>query len=136
MCQYKVSSMCRTNFSLDSTYFISLMELSFSSKQSNLLCRSFLKIFVIQSCKKEKKNHIEVHLLCNTPFRINFLGGWYFVSKIVLVIEKNFEAEITRTIYLNSESSEQFSVTNAFLTCSWRFLIRISNKLEQLEFDL
>ena len=34
--------------------------------------------------QKRKKNHIEVHLLCNTPFRINFLGGWYFVTKIVL----------------------------------------------------
>ena len=37
--------------------------------------------------------------------------------------------EITRTIYSNSERSEQFLVT-----CSWRFLI--SNKLEQLEFQL
>ena len=58
-----------------------------------------------------------------------------------------FEAEmfeITRTIYSNSERSEQFLVKdfllrrnndnrsgqNAFLTCSWRFLI--SNKSEQL----
>ena len=35
--------------------------------------------------------------------------------------------------YSNSERSEQFLVTNAFLTCSWRFLL--SNKLEQLEFN-
>ena len=41
--------------------------------------------------------------------------------------------EITRQIYSNSESSEQFLVTE-FLTCSWRFLI--SNKLEQLELKL
>ena len=41
---------------------------------------------------------------------------------------KNFE--ITRTIYSNSDRSEQFLVTESFLTCSWRFLI--SNKLEQL----
>ena len=55
---------------------------------------------------------------------------WYFVTKIVLtycekkivlVIEKNFWRprickifEITRTIYSNSESSEQFSVTECF----------------------
>ena len=52
-----------------------------------------------------------------------------------------FEAEgrefanfFTRTIYSNSERSEQFSVTECFLTYSWRFLI--SNKLEQLEFKL
>ena len=38
------------------------------------------------------------------------------------------------TIYSNSERSEHFLVMNAFLTCSWRFLI--SNKLEQLEFEL
>ena len=38
------------------------------------------------------------------------------------------------TIYSNSERSEQFLVTECFLTCSWRFLI--SDKLEQLEFKL
>ena len=45
-------------------------------------------------------------------------------------IWKNFE--ITRTIYSNSKSSEQFWVTESFY--NWRFLI--SNKLEQLEFKL
>ena len=42
--------------------------------------------------------------------------------------------EITRTIYSNSERSEQFLVTECFFTSSWRFLI--SNKLEQLEIKL
>jgi hypothetical protein len=42
--------------------------------------------------------------------------------------------EITRTIYSNSERSEQVLVTECFLTCPWRFLR--SNKLEQLEFKL
>ena len=42
--------------------------------------------------------------------------------------------EITRTIHSKSERSEQFLVTDCFLTCSWRFLI--SNKLQQLEFKL
>ena len=42
--------------------------------------------------------------------------------------------EINRTIYSNSESSEQFLVPECFLTCSWRFLT--SNKLEQLKFKL
>ena len=58
-------------------------------------------------------------------------------EKIVLVIKKNFFKifEITRTIYSNSEWSEQFVVTECFLlTCFWRFLR--SNKLEQLEFKL
>ena len=49
-----------------------------------------------------------------------------------------FEAEgrefakinITRTIYSNSERSEQVLVTECFLTCSWKFLI--SNKLEKI----
>ena len=46
---------------------------------------------------------------------------------------KNFE--IARTIYLNSERSEQCLVTECFfLTCSWRFLR--SNWLEQFEFKL
>ena len=35
-----------------------------------------------------------------------------------------------RTIYSNSERSEEFLVTECFLTCFWRFLR--SNKLEQL----
>ena len=39
--------------------------------------------------------------------------------------------EITRIICSNSERSEQFLVQNAFLTCSWSFVI--SDKLEQLE---
>ena len=62
-------------------------------------------------------------------------------EKTVLVIEKNIWNsrlkgknckifEITRTIYSNSERSEQFLVTECFLTCSWRFLR--SQKIEQL----
>ena len=47
---------------------------------------------------------------------------WYFVTKIVLVIEKTSEIrprickkfEIIRTINSNSESSEQFLVTDCF----------------------
>ena len=39
--------------------------------------------------------------------------------------------EITRTIFSNSERSEQFLVTECFLTCSWRFLI--SNSRRALE---
>ena len=56
-------------------------------------------------------------------------------ENIVLVIEKNCKIfENTKTIYSNSERSEQFLVTECFLTSSWRFLR--SNKLEQLEFIL
>ena len=51
-------------------------------------------------------------------------------EKIVLVIEKNFWIsrlrifkifEITRTIYSNSERSEQFLVTECFFNLFWRF---------------
>jgi hypothetical protein len=42
--------------------------------------------------------------------------------------------EITRTIYSNTGMSEQFLVTECFLTCSWRYLI--SKKLDLLEFKL
>ena len=42
--------------------------------------------------------------------------------------------EITGTIYLNSESSEQFLKQEYFLTCSWRILS--FNLLEQLYFKL
>jgi hypothetical protein len=41
---------------------------------------------------------------------------------------------MTRTIYSNSERSEQFLVIECFLTCFWMFLL--SYKLEQLEFRL
>ena len=81
-------------------------------------------------------------------------GKWYFVTKIVLTYcekklfywsRKTFEIlgwrlticknfEITKTIYSNSERSEQFLVTECFLTSSWRFLIPI--KLEKLELEL
>ena len=52
------------------------------------------------------------------------------LEKIVLVIEKNFwnlrlkaeKIEISRTIYSNTERSEQFLKQNSFLTCTWRFL--------------
>ena len=42
--------------------------------------------------------------------------------------------ETTRTIYSNSERSEECLVTECFLTCFWRFLI--SNELEQLNLKL
>ena len=42
------------------------------------------------------------------------------------MVEKNFFFEITRTIYFNSERSEQFLKQNALLTCSWRFLKSIN----------
>ena len=68
---------------------------------------------------------------------------WLTWERIVLVIEKTFgirgwrprickNFEITRKIYSNSEKSEQFLVTECFLT--WRFLR--SNNLEHLEFEL
>ena len=79
---------------------------------------------------------------------------WYFVTKIVLtycekkllVLEKNFWNsrlkaknlqklfEITRTIYLKSERSKQFLVTEGFFNCSWKFYI--FDRLEQLGFKL
>ena len=66
-------------------------------------------------------------------------------EKIVLVIEKTLEIrgwrpricknfEITRTIYSNRTHQNNYWQQNAFLICSWSFLI--SNKLEQLEFKL
>jgi len=65
-------------------------------------------------------------------------------EKIVLVTEKNFwnwgwrlrickNFEITKTIYLNRARSDQFFLTNAFSTCSWRFLR--SNLLEQFKLE-
>ena len=80
-------------------------------------------------------------------FQKNLKKKWYFVTKIVLthrekkLFKKTFvirglrpkickKFEITRTICSISERSEQFLVTECFLTCSWRFLT--SNKLEQL----
>jgi hypothetical protein len=61
----------------------------------------------------------------STVSRFSLIKVWYFVSKIVLVIEKTFEIrgrrprickhfEITRTIYSKSERSEQFLVTECF----------------------
>ena len=86
--------------------------------------------------------------------RGSLLKKWYFVTKIVLTYcEKKyssdrekllkFEAEgprickifeITRTIYSNSERSEQFLVTECFLTCSWRFLR--SNKIRTIRIQI
>ena len=60
-------------------------------------------------------------------------------ERVVLLIEKKWRLrickffEITRTIYSNSERSDQFLETDFFLTCSWRFLR--SNELEQIEFE-
>ena len=45
----------------------------------------------------------------------------------------NFLRSLEYIIHSNSERSEQFFVTECF-PCSWRFLI--SNKLEQLEFEM
>ena len=62
---------------------------------------------------------------------------WYFNTKIVLTrCEKKYSSDfdITKSIYSNSERSEQFLVKTCFLSCSWRFLR--SNRLEQSEFKL
>jgi hypothetical protein len=56
------------------------------------------------------------------------------MNKMVKLVRFKSIFEIIRTIYSNSESSEQVLVTECFLTCSWRFLI--SNQLEQLELRL
>ena len=59
---------------------------------------------------------------------------WYFVTKIVLTY---CEKKVLRTLeqFIQTvKSQNNFWSQNAFLTCSWRFLI--SNKLEQLEFKL
>ena len=58
---------------------------------------------------------------------------WFFeIQGWRLRICKNFE--IPRTICLNSDRSEQYLVTESFLTCSWRFLRY--DKVEQLGFKL
>ena len=86
----------------------------------------------------------EVTLMVHTYF-ITKIVLTYWEKKNVLVIEKTFGIwgwrprickifEITRTIYSNSERSEQFLVKEWFLACSWRFLI--SNRLEKLAFKL
>ena len=41
---------------------------------------------------------------------------WYLLTKIVLFSDR------TKTIYSNSEMSEQFLTTECFLTFAWRFL--------------
>ena len=56
--------------------------------------------------------------------KVLILKQWYFFPKIVLTY-----CEIPRTIYSNSERSEQFVKQNV---CSWRFFR--SNILEQLDF--
>ena len=64
---------------------------------------------------------------CSSDLRTTYeIRGWR------LRICKIFE--ITRTIYLNGERSDQFFKQNFFFTCSWRFLR--SNLLEQLKFKL
>ena len=70
------------------------------------------------------------------------LGICYFVTQIVLtyckkknvlVIEKKLLRSLEQSIQ-TVKGQNNIWKQNAFLTCSWRFLI--SNKLEQLEFKL
>ena len=87
-------------------------------------------------------NKIRINLVFEKKIWIlvKFVLDWYFVTKIVLTYcekkifqsfwnsrlkDENFKIfEITRIIYSNSERSEQFLVTECFLTSSsWRFLI-------------
>ena len=92
---------------------------------------------------------IEIHFLLNLPFYQccilhpvtslvveETLPGWagqayrpcLATAGFPKIQEQKFLRSLFRTIYLNSERSEQFF---AFLTCSQRFLI--SHKLERLE---
>ena len=108
-----------------------------STTLNKLLPRRLM--YTVQTYVRRRKNKTR-------PFQ----EKWYFVTKIVLTYcekklfswsRKTFDIrgrrprickifEITRTIYSNSERSEQFLVTECFLTCSWRFLR--SKKSEQL----
>ena len=54
------------------------------------------------------------------------------MNKMVRLVLLKSIFEISRTIYSNSDSSEQVLVTEFFLTCSWRFLI--FDRLEQFKF--
>ena len=64
----------------------------------------------------------------------NCSSDWEKLLKFEAEGQEFAKSEITITIYLNRERSEQFLKQNAFLTCSWRFLR--SNELEELEFKL
>ena len=99
---------------------------------------------------------VQFHSEAASFFKLSFhklqvyVRKWYFVTKIVLWEkncssdrEKKFEFrgwrpricnifEITRTIYSNSERSEQFLVTE----CFFNLFLEVSHKLEQLKFKL
>ena len=76
----------------------------------------------------------KMHFIKQTRYGI-LLPKWFLLSgKFLKFQAEGQEFEITKTICLNSERSEQCFVTENFLTCSRRFLR--SNKLEQLEFKL
>ena len=133
-----------------------LVEQKHSSKYILSVWYAFFHTKLNKLWKKYQKilffNGIELYLLDLEKSAPN--QQWYFVTKVVLTYSqkklfewswKTFEIrgwrprickcfEITRTIYSNSARSDQFLVTECFLTCSWRFLI--SNKLEQLIFKL
>ena len=57
-------------------------------------------------------------------------NGTLFLNLFLPTVRKTC-LKITRTIFLNSERSEQFLKQNSFLTCYWRFVR--SNILEQLK---
>ena len=122
-----------------------LSDTDFQTVKKNSIIYEFFCLFIAQQIQP---SHISIDLA---------LGNVFFVTKIVLTYcKKNCSNDREKLLKFEAEgqefakilrSLEQFIQTvkavkgqknfwepNAFLTCSWRFLI--SNKLEHLKFKL
>ena len=75
----------------------------------------------------------QIYFWLECPYFCLLLAWFSFANSRPSVLNFLKFFSITRTIYSNSERSEEFLVTEYF-SCSLRFLIY--NKLEQLEFKL
>ena len=96
-------------------------------------------LFFQSSTKRDKKNSLgglfrkkRTGILLPKLFWPTVKFFFCKFSAFSLEFQKFFS--ITRTIYQTVKGQNNFWSQNAFLTCSWRFLI--SNKLEQLDFKL
>ena len=89
--------------------------------QSKLNLHAYLFLFPTINANINFEEIVSFRLKLYQWFWLKLLKQWYFVSKIVLVIEKNRSSrpricnlQVTRTIYSISERSEQFLTTECF----------------------
>ena len=116
--KYEISKLWKKYIPCKNSWVIILLLTSASFSVNSISTQSFLKVSKIPLygtwSSYQKNQIINEMVFCFQNCSTFEIRSWR------PRISKSFE--VTRTIYLRRDRSEQFSKQDALLTCSWRFL--------------